>query len=343
MKKIFLLLIFIFCVDSVMALTETDITNDTDVKFKWYREVITDELYYPKKDVLDGYYQDDKNVEYGPYSEWKSEYCNYSEEYYLVETKTIVTYDKLDKIKYVLIANASSTCPTGRCTGAIRVYYDFENLDYEILKDNYFGFLISLPGYYEPEKLLFYIETEHKQVIYLSKNIDIPPIMIASPPSSENIQVVNNNWEARDEAYIRVEANDLDIPLIRNIKDDKVCRVREINTYRYKVEKEYYDDEYYTMVDDYIPDIDNYQVIYTKEFPKSKEVIKNILVPKIEKEYIYSNDIISSECDDNKVIYQNKYIDRFVNKVPRKFYILIVFLGIIIVLLLVKLLSKKRG
>ena len=344
MKKIVLLLIFILGISHVMAITETDITKDANIKYKWYKEIIIDELYYPKKDELTDYLEDVMKREYGEFSEWKSEYCNYSEDYYLVEKKVITSYDRLDKIKYILIANASATCPSGRCTDEVKVYYNFENLSYKVLKDNYFGLLIELPDYYEPEKLLFYINTEHKQVIYLSKNKDIPPIMIASPASSENIQVVNNNWEARDEAYIHTFGNDLTIPLIKNINEEEICRVSEISTYRYKVEKEYYDDGFHVKVEDYIPDIVNYQINYTKPFPEVKEIVKNILVPKIEKEYVYSqNESEVNECADDRVIYQTKYVDKFINRVPRQVSILIIVLGLIIIFLIIKIMSKIIG
>ena len=340
MKKIFLLLIFIILIGHVKAITETDITNDANVKYKWYKEIIIDELYYPKNKELEGYLEDVTKVEYGAFSEWRSEYCDYSKDDYLIDSKIITTFHRLDKIKYILIANASATCPSGRCTNEVKIYYNFNNLNYKVLKDNYYGLLIELPDYYEPEKLLFYINTEHKQVIYLSKNKEIPPIMIASPPSSENIQVLNNNWEAREEAYIHVEGNDLTIPLIKNIKEEKICRIREINTYRYKISKEYYDDNYHDIVNDYIPDINNYQINYLKQFPQ-KEIIKNILVPKIEKEYVYlTNDAVKEECNNGELVYQTKYVDKYVDKVPKWIYCLILSLGLIIIFLVIKLLSN---
>ncbi len=170
MKKVFLLLTLVLCISHVKAITETDITSDANIKYKWYKEVIIDELYYPKKDKLADYLEDASKVEYGPFSEWNSEYCSYSEDDYLIRRKLVKTYDKLDKVKYVLIANASATCPTGRCTDEVKIYYNFNNLNYKVLKDNYFGLFIELPDYYEPERLLFYIKTTHQQVLYLSKN-----------------------------------------------------------------------------------------------------------------------------------------------------------------------------
>ena len=165
-------------------------------------------------------------------------------------------------------------------------------------------------------------------------------MMIASPASKENIQVINDSWEANDDAYIHVTDSNLDIPLIKNIQEEEICRVREIKTYRYKVEREYYDNEYYLDIDGYIPDIADYRVIYMKEFPKTKEVLKNILVPKIEKEYVY---LPSEEVDGERteIVYQTKYIDKIVDKIPLKMYILITMLGIVIVLLVIKLLSKR--
>ena len=347
MKKIFLLLIFILCISHVNATNKMDITKDTELKFKWYKEKIIDEFYYPKKDKLSDYLEDQNNIEYGEYSEWSTEYCDYSEENYHIERKTITTYDKLDKIKYIKINNASSTCPSVSCINEVKVYYNHENITYKVLYDNYFGLLLELPNEYEPEKLLFYINTEHQQVIYLSKIKDIPPIAISSPASAENIVFLNDLWNATDSSYINVETeeNIPNIPLIKNIETKNVCRIKEIKTYRYKLVKEYYSEDYYSQDNDYIPDITDYIVNYTKEFPQTKEIIKEIVVPKVEKEYIYLQDESINDDKESKsnqnVIYKTEYIDKVINKVPIKIYIILVLLIIIITILLIKLLSKK--
>ena len=347
MKKIFLLLTFILFIDNVNA--TTNITEDTELKFKWYKENVIEELYYPKKDNLPDYLEDVTKIEYGEYSDWNSEYCDYSSDYYLIENKIISSYDKLDKVKYIRINNASATCPSGRCWDEVKVYYNNENLSYKVLSDNYYGLLLELPNYYEPEKLLFYIKTEHQQVIYLSKNKDIPPIMISSPASIENIRVLDDNWQATDESYINVEieGDQPNIPLIKNIQIRKVCRVSEIKTYRYKVEKEYYDDNYYSFLENYIPDINDYIVYYNKQLPETKEIIKKVIVPKIEKEYIYlpdEND--NSECEnitnpEEKIIYKTEYIDKIKNKIPISIYFIFIGLIIIIIFLIIKNLAKK--
>ena len=348
MKKILLLLIFIFYIPHVDALNMTDITNDAEIKFKWYQNEITESLYYPKKDDLPEYLEDVNKIEYGEYSEWDSKYCDYDSNYYVIENKTIKTYDKLAKIKYIRIANASTTCPTGRCTDDVKIYYNHENIEYKVLSDNYFGLLVELPDEYEPEKLIFYIKTEHLQVIYLSKTKDIPPVTIASPASSENVIFLNNNWRTTDEAYMNVETTEEvpNIPLIKNIKTKTVCRIKEIKTYRYKITKNYYDDNYYHELEGYIPDITNYQINYTKPFPETKEVIKKVLVPQIEKEYIYLTDENNDnqpekELDEEeKIVYKTEYVDRITNKVPKKIYIIIIIMTFIISLLSIKILTK---
>ena len=346
MKKIIFLFILLIFVPNVDAINLTDITTDTQIKYKWYRDEITESFYYPKKDELIDYLEDINQIEYGEYSEWSSDYCNYDSNYYLIENTTITTYEKLDKIKYVLIANASATCPSGRCTDSVNIYYNHENINYKVLSDSYSGLLIELPQKYEPEKLMFHIVTEHQQVIYLSKVKNIPPITISSPASSKNIIFVNDNWQATDSSYITVETTEKvpDIPLIKNIKTKEVCRVREIKTFRYKLTKEYYDDNYYESLDDYFPDITNYQVYYTKSIPETKEIIKEVLVPKIEKEYIY---LESENTDDNciseeqPIIYKTEYKEKIINKAPLKIYITLIILVLSIIFLLVKLLTKN--
>lgn len=346
MKKIFLLLTFILFIDKVNA--TTNITEDTELKFKWYKDNITESLYYPKKDNLPDYFEDETKIEYDEYSGWSSEYCNYSKDYYVIENKVITTYDKLDKVKYIRLNNASTTCQNITCIDEIKIYYNHEELSHKILSNNYRGILIELPNYYEPEKLLFYLDTTHLNVIYLSKNKDIPPITISSPASAEKIRVLDDNWQATDESYINMETEGEvpNIPLIKNIKRQYICRIKEIKTYRYKIEREYYDDNYYTYLENYTPDINDYVIYYTKELPKHKEIIKEVIVPKIEKEYVYLNDENNNECEsltnnEEKVIYKTKYIDKIKNKIPLIGYVIFIALFLIIIFLIIKILTKK--
>ena len=344
MKKLFLLFIFTLCVNSVNAI---DITNDTEIKYKWYHEEVTESFYYPKKDKLDNYLEDPEKIEYGEVSDWSAQYCDYPDDNYLIEQKIITKYDRVNKIKYIKIVSASTTCPTGKCIDDIKIYYNQELVQYKIISEDYYGFLIELPQECEPEKLIFYIKTEHLNVIYLSKTENIAPINISMPATTENIIFFNDSWKIKEPAYITVETETTvpNIPHIKNVETYTVCRVQEIKTYRYKLEKQYYDNNYHQEVKGYIPDITNPLVNYTKEFPKEK--IKEVIVPKIEKEYVYLKDEIIKDNIDTEsgnkenIVYQTKYIDRVTNKVPTKIYIILISLILIIIICIIKMLSKK--
>ena len=70
----------------------------------------------------------------------------------------------MDKIKYVLVTRASATCYVGNCLDSIDIYYDHKKVDYKLLTGDAFSTLIELPEAYEPEKLMFLLETEHQQI-----------------------------------------------------------------------------------------------------------------------------------------------------------------------------------
>ena len=355
MKKWFILLIFIVFMSVVRADTNIDVTADVNIKYKWYKEEV-EELYYPKGMELSDYIENDSIVKYGEFSDWDSEYCSYSSDNYIISKKDIITYDRLDKIRYALFQNASTTCSSGKCINNVEIYYHNQKIEYKKIRDNYYGLLFDLENEYDPSELLFYVDTDHLYILYLSKEKNIPPIVIESPATNKKIIAMDTTWAIRDLAYVSTQTeNEDDIAsFAKNINKDIVCRVQAINTYRYKITKKYYDDNYYTSMDGYVPEVTSYIVTYNKELPTEVvEVIKEKEVPKIEKEYIYmeqNNENVNTneENDDNNkeyinesVIYETKYIDREINKIPIKVYVIFSFLILVNIVLLVKLIAKK--
>ena len=159
-----------------------------------------------------------------------------------------------------------------------------------------------------------------------------------------------------------IENNEIP-PLSKNIKKVKICRFKEVYTYRYKTKKEYYDNNYHTYIEGYLPEINNYKVNYNKEFPVNKvevtkeiEVTKEVKVPQIEKEYVYierepenkqENEINNSikeadKCEEKeKIVYKTEEKEKIVNKIPPIIYLLLTVLTIIIIFESIKLLKKN--
>lgn len=363
MKKIIILFLCIFCLETVSAVELKDVTNDTQIKYKWYQETITEGFYHPKKEKTPEYLEDKNNIKYGDYSEWGSEYCSYSKENYLIEEKNINTYEKVAKTKYLsieFIKVDGEYCID--CLGEIKIFSERETIDYKILIQNDKVIRIELPKEYDTEKLWFYIEADRIYNMYLFKDINLQNMNLAQYVKRTKILIPNKNWITGKTTFVK-ETTEEEIPnndFIRNIETTKVCRVREINTYRYKTQKKYYDNNYYTYLENHIPDINNYIVYYTNEFPTDTiEITKTISEPIYLNKYTYiESDNETNKLDEEnkiteqetikeqstiaeKIVYRTEYVDKVVNKIPKKIYLLLSLLLIIVVILSIKLMKKK--
>jgi len=353
MRKIFILLsMYLLCIPKVFANTNTDITNDVLIKFKWYHDEVTEGFYYPKKDKLSDYFEDATNIEYGEYSDWGRDYCNYSNEYYFIESKNAISYEKIVKIMYIKIQTSDVLTASENRINYFKILSTNKEINYTVVSNNYSGITIKLSEEYDPDELIFYIDSDYTYKIFLSTSLTIYPIILYSPTTNQKLITPNESWKVNTQMYTN-EISDLYIsksPFIKNIEMRPVCRVKEIKTYRYKTKKEYYDDKYYSNVEGYTPDVFQYNVTYLKEFPeKTVEVVKEVPIVRDSKEYIYVTDDEKRELDNNnkesleneKIIYKTEYVDKIVNKIPVKKYILIIFLIILIILELIKIISKK--
>ena len=72
MKKLIIILSSILFLNSISATEtiETDITENSIIKYKWYTEKQTDGIYHKINEPLPGYKEDINNIIYGKTSSW---------------------------------------------------------------------------------------------------------------------------------------------------------------------------------------------------------------------------------------------------------------------------------
>lgn len=354
MRKTFIILLLIMTsAKDVYASTNQNIDR---VEYKWYKEEIIDSLYYPKKDNLSDYLENKDNITYGNYTEWNSKYCSYSKENYLLEEKEVIRYEELLKSRYILLCSIRDI-GTSRDFKVVTVFYDNKQIKYKVIERDQYDIKLDLEKEYETDKLDIYIETfDISYLIYLANDINFEKITISfsvNPKNNPKKLIWNKEWLTEKSTY---EEKISEIPIqdsksIKNITNDKICRVKEINTYRYKTKKIYYDDNYHIYIDGYIPDITTSVIYYIDESKQQKDNKKNNEINETNNEInnenknqnqqenvIKENDSIK-KSDDNKV--KIKYRERVTNKIPKKIYIIIFVLLFTVICQRIKIMKKN--
>ena len=348
MKKIiFVIFLILILTQNVFATNEQGIDK---VLYKWYKEEKIDSTFHPKKDKLTDYIEEENIVQYGEYSDWKNNFCSYPQEYYLIEEKQFITYEELLKTKYIKLKSIYNI-GTSDSFEIIKIYYDSNEISYKIVEYSTYIIRLELEKEYDTSKLEFYIESgDARYFLYLANDIDFNKITVSYSvvPWHDGRRLIwNNEWISEKSTYEKKTSETMveENKAIRNIKSENICRVREINTYRYKIKKTYYDNEYHVFVEGYLPDVDN-RVIYYDDNKQEESIESHIL----KKEEQYENEIIEKEfmLEEEKKQHLNT-VKNMVNiqthikeKIPIKIYILIIVLIIIIIFqIIIKIISKN--
>lgn len=341
MKKIILtLLLLILLTKNVFASEENNINK---VLYKWYKEEKIDSLFYPKKETLTDYQEEKNNIQYGEYSEWDNKYCSYSKEYYLVEEKNITKYDELLKTKYIMLESLYNIGISDDFN-IIKIYYNKNELSYKIIDYSTYRIKIELEKEYDTDKLEFYIETSAvRYFIYLFNDINFKKQIISYSviPRHDGKRLVwTKEWISEKSNYESKVSEDTvsESKSIKNISSEFICRVREINTYRFKTERKYYDDKYHIFIDGYIPDVESRLIYYEENKDTQKQIIEinknesNENIIKEENAIEENHEILKCDSSNNKTIIKKKII----KKVPLKIYIVIIALIFVIVIQMIK-------
>jgi len=259
-----------------MDLQELD---NYEIRYRFYQEN-TEWLYFPKGEILDEYMEDDRDITYSEFSDWQ-ESCNVDPEIYDIEYRHEYTYQELKKIAAIYFTNFSNI----NSNIAIYPYVNNKKINREYTYEQNGDIHIKLDDYYDASELLLYAYfrnyNEYDISFYSDYNFEekilekrIVPTHVynynldSSYTTNENSYTINTYDSAKEENDFRTK-----------ISEKQECRYRRINTYRYKILKVYYDDNYYTNVDGYKKDYTDFKIFYKKD-------TEYIEVMKVDKEYI---------------------------------------------------------
>lgn len=340
--------------------TYPDVTKEIEIRYKWYKEIISqDGEYYPLKDITDTDKIDINNIKYVGENVYKPKYCDLPSEYYQKQEKYVRKYYKTYNAAYILIENID-------INDEVKIYNGNKIIRFNIISNENNQLKINLNNEYLCNELLFYVDTENKYGISIYNDITFKRLIISKELENEKISVPDKTWiteETEFYEYIaskKYEKSDF----TKLISEELSCSRKEKYVYKYNVTREYYDDNYHLNVDGYIKDENDYRLFYkgepititnTIEVTKEKivEVPKIIKEPQIEYVYIEkenneppNNPSQEKECSKEPIIetktkIKTQVVEKEIFKIPTKIYIVILLLITIIIVLILKSFRKN--
>ena len=285
MKKIIIIFLLLIMTNNVYAQNNEITKEDINIKYKWYKEEVVDSLFYRKGDYLEGYLEKDTYTKDGNYSKWNTSFCSYSKKNYIIESRIVHTYTLLEATRYIKFINLYK-----EDIDRIHIYSERNIVNFNLKEETQDGIIIELEESKTTSILWFYIDLEKDYSMELSYFSDFSSITLSKNISNTKLLLPDSTWINSKTHFLTIittntiTTNDF----IKETSRKTECRVKSIETYRYKVEKKYYDDNYYEYLEGYIPDISDYIVEYKGELPTNKiEIEKKVENVIKEKEYIY--------------------------------------------------------
>ena len=177
---IFLLLTIISIPVKAETTTYPDITEDIEIRYRWYKEIIQDNgKYYPLRKIKEGDKYDKSNYKFVKSTSVNTESCSYPNEFYLIEKRTFKKYKKTYDTKFVVIDNIVPETE-------IKIYYENQPLNYRVVSHENNSLIIDLNGEKKCDNLLFYINTNNKYKISLYRDSNLEQIILSK--EIENIK-----------------------------------------------------------------------------------------------------------------------------------------------------------
>lgn len=277
MKKIILSLIIFLLIPVVHGIELSELDN-YEIKYKFYKEIV-DFKYYPKGELLEGYQEDENNIQYSDYTRWQDNcIVNDNKE---IEYKNEYTYSEIKKVGSIKIFDFSQE----RDQTGIIVYEGNKKINYQNVSPSWNEIHLKLDNYYNASDLLIYAfflnKVDYTITIYSDYDFQEPILTRRITRSNFYNVIVDSKFYVYPDAYIE-KTYDIELEdnfFRKKITENTKCRYRNILTYRYKIDREYYDDNYYDDIPGYQKDYEDYKIYYQK-------VIDYIEVPKGIKEYI---------------------------------------------------------
>lgn len=360
MKKLSVILIFLVCILAIkleVKATEElsqepetqellDITNDIEIKYKWYKEERVEGTYHQKGVVIRGFQEDTTIFKQGRLLTGTEEMCRNVQNYLNVVATTTYTYSMIPEIKYIELSTSIDS-------ENIKIYHKGKLVDYEIISEENNKVKIDLINEYLPGEIWFYIKYSEPYEIKLISTNEVKSVTLSKYIENQEIIVPDKSWINGEEQGLmrntKVKYEENDFVTLKNQRT--VCEGTEILTYRYKIKKVYYDDNYHTYVEGYTKDIDDFIILY-KGTPITNTVEVTKLIKEKEIEYVQLEPekiIVKEEVPiiEEKIVTETEYKTEYIEKekevkvIPKYIYIIIFFLVLTIIICTIKILKKK--
>lgn len=335
-----------------------DVTDDIEIRYKWYKEIVSENgEYVPLKNVTKEDKIDENKVKYVGQNIYDASYCNLPTEYYLITEKISRSYKITYTASYVLIENITPTTE-------IKIYSNRRLINYKIISSDDNKIKINLVDGYTADSLLFYVDSNEQYKISIYHDSAFKRLIVSKELENTKISFPDKTWITDSsefytyKSYEPLEESDLTTLL----STTKVCSYKEKYVYKYQTTREYYDDNYYLHIDNYIKDEQDYRYYYkgepititntiTNTVTNTVEVVKEKIVPEPKIEYVYiEKEINQTETNDSsqenkcldeiKIENQTKIVEKEIMKTPKTIYIIIIILSVIIFILGIKLYKK---
>jgi len=357
MKKILFLTLLFMSILNVKAEELPEITNDIEIRTKWYKEEIVGK-YHPKGEDLLGYIENPDKITYGNFGGYSANNCLVSEENYVISKMTLNKYKMINYTKIIKFTNF-------KYSDNVFVFEGGNLRNFEILSNENDEFIIQVTPVINTKDLMLFVDYEEPYNISIYADINLNIHTISKDINNKKVLIPDKTWITKESTFFETTSTTLygNNALVTYNGSSETCKIKQIYTYRYKIEKVYYDQEYHKYVENYLPDMTDIKVYYKgekliekvevpiyekvieyKTIEVPKEIIKTIEVPKeivktIEVPKIIENE--GKECN-SEIIKEIKYLDRIkeVYKIPKYIYLIVSTLIILIIILLLWLRKK---
>jgi hypothetical protein len=203
---------------------------------------------------------------------------------------------------------------------------------------------------------MFYVDSNSEYTIMLYEDLEFENQIISKTITDTKISIPDETWiNENSRFYTYITSQYYKENALAKLISEKInCAYKEIYVYAYETKREYYDENYYTSIEGYIKDENDYKIFYTENQEiKIVEIIneKVVEVPRIE--YIYLENIQqSTDSSDIKTCTPNTITETIIEtktetiekesfKIPIQVYIVLIILFIIIVILLINRHTKN--
>lgn len=325
-----------------------DVTNDIEIRYRWYKEIISPEgEYYPLKDITEEDRYDPEKIKYVGKELYTADYCSLPDEYYKITEKYTKEYNRVYNATYMIIENVSPTIN-------IKIYYHNQPVNYKIVSSEDNQLKINLAGEYACDRLLFYVDTEEKYKISLYRDSNFKRLTLSKEFENDKVSVPDASWITEEtKFYIYATQESLQqTSLTKFISERIVCSYKEKYVYKYDAQREYYDDGYHSYIEGYIKDINDYRYYYKGEpIVNTIEITKEKIIKEPQIKYVYieptvntkeNDSSIEKECPNEtitkiKTQVQIKEVEKPIFKIPKVTYIIIGLLSLMVIVLIIKL------